>query len=260
MPIKELEDLLATITDPADRATMETIFERNPDTRQQAIEQRNLYRAFVDGDTQAITDIEQQQREATARAMAAARQTTGTGTSTGSSVGLTLDQILAETTKLMDTRFKPELEKQSTYIEEVATRAAQKIADQLGPRLLAESIGTADTVYSIRSSHQAEFGEPLDMTKFNEFVDANKGSYSSLTAAHDAYVQQKRIDKRIAEGVAEGIAAHETTDVPGTTVAGANSMLSRFVSKNSAMGGAARGEGLDAATKAFRDLRSKHAS
>src|ERR1035437_3237148 len=254
MPIKELEDLYATITDPADQAAMDAILERNPNAKVLAIEQRNLYKAFVEGDSTEINRLDQQQREVAARAAATARN----NPNPSAAIGLTLDQIMAATTKQFDERFKPQLEAQHGYIEEVAERAAKKIADELGPRLLAQSIGTADTIYSIKSGHQAEFHEPLNMGKFNEFVEANKSRYPSLTEAHDAYVQQLRIDKQIKDGVAAGVAAHDTNDVPGTTLAKSDSMAARFVAKNVAMAGTARGDGLDAATNAFRALRGSH--
>ncbi len=261
MPIKELEDLLGTVTDAADRAMLETILERNPETQRLTIEQRELYRALVDGDSAAIGRIEQ--REAAARAAAAARTQTATSATTTqqpSSVAFDLAQLEAAVTRTMMEKFRPQLETQQSYIEEVATRAAQAVADKLGPQLLAQATNTADSIYSIRSSHQAEFGEPLDTTKFTEYLDApeNKNRYASLAAAHDAFVQQRRIDKKIADGVAAGVAARDTTEVPGTTLAGSDSMAARFVAKNAAAGGTARGEGLDAATKAFRELRRSH--
>lgn len=261
MPIQELEDLYATVTDPADRAALDAILSRNPATATLAVEQRNLYKAFVEGDQTEINRLDQQQREAQARAAAAARNNPNpSATNPGAQVGLTLDQMTAELNKQFDTRFKPQLEAQASYIEEVAERAAKKVADALGPQLLAQATNTADTIYSIRSSHQAEFGEPLDSAKFTEFLDApeNKGRFSSLTVAHDAYVQQKRVDKQIADGVKAGVAAAQTNDVPGTTLAKSDSMAGRFINKNAAMAGVARGDNLDAATNAFRALRGSH--
>src|ERR1700722_285671 len=62
--------------------------------------------------------------------------------------------------------------------------------------LLTLAIKSADDYASVRESHRAEFSEPLDRTAFEKFVADQKAAnvgYPSMSAAHDAFVKDKRV-------------------------------------------------------------------
>lgn len=95
---------------------------------------------------------------------------------------------------------------------------------------MAASIKTADNYARIRESHRREFNEDLDTDAFEKFVNEQSAAgirylddapdtpnrRTGFQKAHDAYVQDRRVERRIAEGVAERAKAIKSAaSVPG---------------------------------------------
>ena len=249
-------DELVSMTAADDATTLRDILARNP-TLKTALDSRQVvYKAFVDGDQAAL--------DAATRAQAT-RTTTAASTVTSpaatSAAALTLDQLDAELDKRMVGRFKTFTESPefTTAVETRAEARAKQLLEASTETILGTAAKTSDTIYQIRRSHEKEFGKELDTTAFTTYLDANKGKFISLEAAHDAFVQEDRITKRIADGVVAARAAEQTSDVPGTSLPSAQTPLGAMIRANPASKDAGdRGTGIDAAVKAFRQLQSSH--
>ena len=118
----------------------------------------------------------------------------------------------------------------------------------------------ADDLANIRENHREEFGERLDRNAFEKFVNDQKAAgvgYKDLTAAHDAFVADKRVEKKIAEGVAAGVKQKTSAmEVPGQTqsvgMSAAQQVLSKARAEAAAQGGNNRAM---AAAEKLRALR-----
>src|SRR4029077_5376144 len=83
----------------------------------------------------------------------------------------------------------------------------EKLPEYRG-EMLGATIRLAHEVGLVTANHQKEFGEPLDMDAFDKFIADSKkegAAYPTVTAAYNAMVSEKRIEKKIADGVAEGV-------------------------------------------------------
>jgi hypothetical protein len=233
----ELDDILNSFSE-ADRPAMREMLTRNPAATSTLTSRETVYKAFVDGDP---AKIQQAQAEAAAAAARAAASATGTNSpatnpnppaSPTSAVSLGLDQINA----LLNERVKSFTT--SPEFQSAVDARAKEIADQQLKAERANIIGAgaeiSDTISSIRESHLREFNEPLDSVKFREYYAAEGPKHGNrLQETYDAFVNEKRIEKRIADGVKAGLEAQATAAVPGSAVPGVgNPMAPNFVDFN----------------------------
>lgn len=249
MPIPaELTELVAKLS-PEDQTLLDQILTRNPDTASQLIAESSLYKAFVTGDDSKLPAL----AGTTLAAAAASADLTALADTIERRVASRYDSKVAD----LETRLSGiDVDKRAKEIAEqlFAEKSTAFAADVLG-----RAAKSSDEVYTIRRSHEREFGAELDTTKFTEYLNGNAGKFASLSAAHDAYVQEDRINKRIDQGVAERVAAASTTGVPGQQLP-QEGPLGMFIADNAkrtaaSTGAVSRGEGLDAAVKAFREIQ-----
>jgi hypothetical protein len=125
-----------------------------------------------------------------------------------------------------------------------------------------QALRQADEIFTIRDTHQREFGEPFDRTAFEKFITDNqdpttkRNKYSTLTDAYNAMVSEKRIAAQIKKGVDDGVKQKlSSTTVPAqTTSAGlspAQQVMAKAKKDSAAAGGSqlqsliAKAEALD---------------
>jgi hypothetical protein len=141
-----------------------------------------------------------------------------------------------------------------------------KLGAELVNNAIAHSLRQADELAVIRETHREEFGEKLDKAAFEKFVlDAQdpttkRSPYATLTAAYDAMVSQKRIDKKIADGITEGV-KHKTSGaaVTGQTQSTSLSPAQQVIAKAKATGGGGKSN-LQAAIDRMAKLNSDNAA
>lgn len=264
MAIEELDELV-NLFDAEDRAAVTQALERSPVARARVQSQQALYKAFVESDSDAAAELSRQQ---------AASNSGGNGTGAGMGAGTTTQNAttspsfdLNQIETLITERLKPVTSRLDADLsEDRLEKVVTKIAEKLTPALLNQATANADALYLIRTSHREEFGKELDRPAFEKFVSEHPGKFANWTDAHDAYVQEERINVRIAKGIAEGRLNAASNDVPGSSLPNSHSPLTPIGSfirsnpLNKTANGEARGEQLDAATKAFRALRSQAAT
>lgn len=126
--------------------------------------------------------------------------------------------------------------------------------------MLAHAIKAADDYATVRESHRSEFSEPLDRTAFEKFVADQKAAniaYPTMSAAHDAFVKDKRVTAAAAAEKARTEAAiaeakkqwESAARVPGQTQSTAVSAAQQVMAK------ARAGSGGGAETAAVRVAR-----
>lgn len=248
-------DELVTMTSAADQQAFRDLLARNPNLATRVESSQAVFKAFVDGDTSQVDAAAQAARDR-ATAEAARNQP----------VAQRAQLDLADLEKLADARAEAKFTAITTAPEYIASQEAmieritKKVADGIAPTLLSNAARSADEIYQVRRSHEKEFGTELDTPKFTEFLNANTGKFADLSKAHDAYVQDQRIEAKIAKGVAEGVAATQSTEVPGTTLPSASSPLGSMIRANKlTVGETARGPAIDNAVRAFRALQASRA-
>jgi len=253
MPIPELDDLFNFVTSSEDRTTLESLLQRNPAAQAALTGRETVYRAMIQGDDAALNQLTQQQRAAAA---AATRPTPA-------SLDLAaLDAALSSRVPSMFKSYLDTPEAQAVIDARAESRAKALLAASEG-QILGRAANLSDEIYSIRRHHSQEFSEELDTPAFTKFMEDNGGpnKFGSLTKAHDQFVQQKRIDAAIKKGIEEGRAAQQTNEVPGTSLPTAGSPLGAMIrdnAKRTAAPDAGRGDALDAAARAFRQLQIGH--
>ena len=233
MAFEELDDLLNSFSE-ADRPAMRAALERNTAAAERLTQRETVYKAFVDGDTNTLAKV-----------------TSGTTTT---SPAVDLDAL----NRSIDDRFGKIFDdpRFNTAVEARAKVLVETIAKETENRAVGRAAYVSDEIYTIRSTHAKEFGEELPRADFEKFVSDNKGKYGSLAAAHDAFVSEKRIQKRIDAARAEGAAHRETNQVPGTSLPNSGTPAGMFIKSNpmNTTTQAARGDALDNAARAFREL------
>lgn len=247
MPIPELEDLFALVATPEDRSLFEQILERNQPARDYVESGKELYKAFGEGDPAAVARVATKTRTAAPPPPAV------------TTPSFDMTQFDAQVDKKVKDIFGQLLET-PTFNDRVKG-LVKTTADELAPGMYATSSRNANEIYDVKRSHEKEFGSDLDMTKFNEFLEANKGKYATLSDVHNAFVSEDRINIRIAKGVKDGVEAEVSKQVPGTTTSRSTtpSMADRFVAINKTKTESDRGEVLNDAARAFRQLRQQSA-
>jgi hypothetical protein len=120
--------------------------------------------------------------------------------------------ILGELSNLLTTRFS-EFEKKVVTIDKLP---------QYEGELLAKTLRLSHDISRIESNHEKEFGEQLDLDKFNTWYDEQKkvgAAYGSVAKAYDVFVGDRRIEAKIKAGVEEGVKAKlSSTSVPAQTM------------------------------------------
>jgi hypothetical protein len=240
MAFEELDQLFNDMTD-ADKTAMKGILERNAAAAQRLTQRETVYTAFVDGDTAALATL-------------TTPKVVPTVTSPAS---VDLDAL----NRSLDARFDKIYEdpRFNTAVEARAKTIAEGLVAKGIETAVGRSVNVADDIFTIRASHREEFGEVLDRKPFEDFFVANAAKFgNSLTLAYDAYVADKRTQKKIDAGIAAGLAARNTTDVPGVSQPGASSPAGMFMKANpmNSTTQAARGDALDQAAAAFRSLQA----
>lgn len=254
MPIPAELTELASKLNADDQAVLDQLLARNPSAATDLTAQASLYKAFVDGDD--------------SRLPAAAHSTPQPGSPLAdlTSLAATIEQRVAARYDGKVSALEAELQQRpkaadiDTRAREIAENFFKEHSQAFAADMLGRAAKASDEVYTIRRSHEREFGTELDTNKFTEYLNANPGKFASLSAAHDAFVQDDRIARRIEQGVAERVAAQQTTAVPGATLP-QDGPLGSFIKHNekfaaAANGTVARGDGLDAAVRAFAELRA----
>ena len=152
--------------------------------------------------------------KAAADAAAAARAmttTTTTPAATSTSAPVDTKALLAELSTMLDARLK-------ALTEKVVT--TDKLPESEG-KLLTRTLKLSLEMAQIESTHEKEFGEQLDLDKFNGWYEEQRkagSSYGSVPQAYNAYVAERRIDAKIKAGIAEGLKAKaSSTAVPAQT-------------------------------------------
>lgn len=243
----ELDDILGMFAGD-DATALRTILDRNAAAKAALEGRETVYQAFVGGDNDKIAALATKNGAVTTPAAAAA---------------VDLDALNAQLDARMTSRFSsfatsPEF---TSAVEARAKAIAEAEITAKSADLLGSAARTSDEIYTIRRSHEREFGTELDTTAFSTYLTANTGKFVNLSAAHDAYVQEQRIEARITKGVAEREAAKQTTEVPGSSLPTAQSPLGAMIRANPANAKAGeRGTGIDAAVTAFRTLQTSHAN
>src|SRR5437660_1346473 len=150
--------------------------------------------------------------KAAADAAAAARATTtATPAATSTSAPVDTKALLAELSTMLDARLK-------ALTEKVVT--TDKLPEYEG-KLLTRTLKLSHEMAQIESTHEKEFGEQLDLDKFNGWYEEQRkagSSYGSVPQAYNAYVAERRIDAKIKAGIAEGLKAKASSiAVPAQT-------------------------------------------
>jgi hypothetical protein len=98
--------------------------------------------------------------------------------------------------------------------------------------ILSNAIKLSDDYASVREAHREEFGERLNRPEFEKFVADAGGRYPSMLDAHNAFVNDKRIELRVKKGVEEGLKLKtSSTTVPAQTTATALSPAQEIIRK-----------------------------
>jgi hypothetical protein len=270
MPITELNDLLGLLGNDQDRAAFEQIVERNSGVRARLHSQDLIYKGVLEGDQNAIDQLAQQARTGTGQVQGNGAQGSGAAAvpvtqpnaaaasaSTPAAAAASVAFDMARLEALLDSKLSPLTARLDKELAADRLEAAfDQFAQKKMPSLLGDARAVADELYLIRDTHKAEFGENLVRADLEKFVADHPNMYKTWAEAHDAFVQDKRVAKKIEDGVKAGIAAQQTQNVPGTTIP-TTSRLNTIFAANPAnkANGEARGTGLDAAAAAFRALR-----
>jgi len=241
MAFEELDGLFNDLASDADKTAMREILTRSRKAADRMTQREIVYTAFVDGDTAALAAV-------------TTPKTTPTVSSPTSvdleALNRSLDERLGKV--FDDPRF-------NTAVEARAKAIAEDLVKKGIETAVGRSVNVADDIFTIRASHREEFGETLERKPFEDFFVANAAKFgNSLTLAYDAYVADKRTQKKIDAGIAAGLAARHTSDVPGVSQPGAGTPAGMFIKSNpmNSTTQAARGDALDAAAAAFRSLQA----
>jgi hypothetical protein len=264
MALDELNDILALLGD-SDKTTLTDVLTRNEAARVALEGRESIFKAMVGGDQAAVeraTHLARQQ----AAGGGQQQQQNNQQQQQQQSASVDLDDIWGKLSTRVDAKFTEQFAARQTDIRTLAKAVAEEVAKSYEGVVLGKAAKTSDEIYQIRRTHASEFGEELDTAALEKYLTDNPGKFNSLTTAHDSYVQQKRIDKAIADGISRGMETAETNRVAGHSAL-PDTMMGQMIANNTkridaAQGttnGQARGEHLDAAAKAFRDLQNKRA-
>lgn len=221
--LSELDDLINSFAE-ADRPATRELLTRNPAAATLLSAHRTVYDAFVGGEPGRIAAvIPPAAAPAVAPAAAAAAAATPVAAAPVAPQTLTigLDQLNA----MLDARDQRILASPAftTAVEARAKDIATSTLAAARPEIVGQAFGLSDEASRIRDAHYREFGEELDRTKFDAFFLSDGSKYGNrISDTYNAWIQQRRIDKQIADGIAAGLVAQQTSQVPATTLPTAN--------------------------------------
>jgi len=254
-----LDDLLNTFAE-ADRPAARDLITRNAAAQSHLTSRETVYRAFVDNDP-----VKLQQAAAGAAGsqnppvVAAQPNPANPANPPASPLSVSLDQVSALfNEKVKSVYTSPEF---TAAVETLAEKKAQAKFEAERANVIGAGAEISDTISSIRENHLREFNEPLDSAKFREYYAAEGPKHGNrLLDTYNAYVSEKRTEKKIADGIAAGLAAQATASVPGSAVPGVgNPLAPNFVDHNmkviSPAGTAAPSADADKAAQAFAQMR-----
>lgn len=257
----ELDELYGMVTSEADKTALQQILARNPVAQERAEAQAALFSALATGDNAAI-------EAANTRFARAGGAPAPVASSAVAAASATLDDLTKMVTTQVAAQFTSQFATKEADIRKLALEDARKEMQQEAAKLLTTAAQTSDAIYTVRRSHEKEFGAELDTTKFTEFINTNQGKFATLAAAHDAFVGEDRVQRRIAQGIDEYKKTSTSAQVPGTNTDLRQStdyrtplpaMLNfndKLTQPAAAANGEPRGAALDAAVKAWRQTAS----
>ncbi len=251
-----LEDLMGML-DPAERTAIQAKIASNPDLLNKDLTTVNLFNAY-NGETQVDstslmtphTPVVPNSTPAPVTP-AATPATVVAAPAPGTSDSNAILSKLTELSTSIDTKLA-ELDKRYVPV----TKLGEYRAD-----ILASSIKAADDYATVRETHRAEFGKPLDRDAFEKFVTDQTTAgvkFTNMKAAHDSFVQEERINLRVQNGIAEGVRTKTSAaTVPGQTQSVAMSPALQVLAKQRE--GAKTGDRANAAAAAERLAAMVHA-
>jgi hypothetical protein len=242
---KTLSEELLALLDADTQAKVKAAFASKPELMVRDLKGKellDLYDGVAADDTTTITTTTATHTPtlpSSATTTAAGTTTVASGSTTTGAAGelavvlARLEALKSDFATTLDTKLKD-------YIP------ASKL-DEYRTSLLTSAIKSADDYASVRESHRAEFNEPLDRTAFEKFVVDQKAAsvgYPSMSAAHDAFVKDKRVTAaaaaekaKIESAVAEALKqARSSGSVPGQTQSTAMSPAQQVIAKAKAAG------------------------
>jgi len=170
-------------------------------------EGERLYQFYTEGTVEEPPKTEPVKTEPVVTTQPAPTTTATTTTATDNK------SILAELGTLLDSRLK-------TFEEKVVTKASLAA---LEGQVLSKTLRLSHDIARIESNHEKEFGEQLDLDKFNTWYEEQRkagAQFGTVPKAYDVFVQDRRVEAKIKEGVAAALKQKESsTSVPAVTAA-----------------------------------------
>jgi hypothetical protein len=264
MATKTIIEQLSELLDADGKSKLQSVLAANPKL---AVDDRRMGELFgiymgAESDVTGATDANADAAAAAAASgthtasLPSAASTTAAAVTTASTVSSTNDSaaVLAALNSLkssIDDRFK----------NVVTMDKVNELGAGLINQAATQALRQADEIFTIRDTHQREFGEPFDRALFEKFITDNqdattkRNKYSTLTDAYNAMVSDKRVKAEIAKGVADGVKQKlSSATVPGqTTSAGlsAAQQINAKAKKDSAAAGGSQLQSLIAKAEAL---------
>lgn len=99
--------------------------------------------------------------------------------------------------------------------------AVKPLGQELFNNAVSVSMRNTRELIHVENRHEKDFGEALDETKFNDFVNnakTNGRNFSTVREAYDAYTAPRYTEKQIKDGVEEGLRQRSSgQNLPGST-------------------------------------------
>jgi hypothetical protein len=237
MALEELDDLVNSFSE-ANRAKVRELLAADQSAQAALTNRETVFKAFTTGDLESLP------KPAVAAPPAAAPS---------------VDLAALETR--LNERFSglfkaPEFQ---AAVDARAKELADEAVKAARPQLIGQGAELADTIASIRESHLQEFGERLDSAAFKKYFADNATKFAGdLQSGYDAYVGEKRVQKKIADAVAADRATRATNQVPGSALPESDSVGGAMLRHNMERTGGKvdSAQDADAAARAFSAMRS----
>lgn len=249
---KTIIEQLSELLDADGKAKLQSALAANP---QLAVDDRRMGELFsiymgVEEGVTGVTDPDPNAAAASSAthtaSLPSAASTTAAAATTASTTSSTNDSaaVLAALNGLkssIDERFK----------NVVTMDKVNELGAGLISQAATQALRQADEIFTIRDTHQREFGEPFDRAFFEKFItDAQdpttkRNKYATLTDAYNAMVSEKRVQSQIAKGVEEGVKQKlSSATVPGQTTSAGLSPAQQVMAKSKKDAAAAGGSQL----------------
>lgn len=253
MPIApELESFLAMFKE-SDRADLTRILETNEAGAERMKSGNNLYEAFVTGDPNAVQSVTRQTTQETTPPRTPQSALPNPTTQT-SAVGVDEARLASIIESKLGEIFTGE-----NFTKQVNSIFERKVSE-VTPGLLGTTTKNADEIYTIRRASEKEFNKELDTVALTKFVDDARKTgktYGSYVDAYNDFVNEDRVQARIAKGIKDGLVAKANSETPDSSLTRNNPLAPKFM-REVTQSDSARGPALDQARKAFRTLQDSH--